>query len=124
MSVGPELTRDDIIAAAKGEFDGPFTIMEAMHAVPSIPDGDKFIEMFVEQNEDLGDGEESILFGSDMDAPPEAIAELTAILQATFTAWLDKHSAWPAVWMFSGTRNQETITPEPGEDASAETTGD
>lgn len=123
MTVGPELSREDIIAAGKAEFDDePFVIMEAMHSVPSVPDGDRFIEMFVDKNEDLA-GEDAT-FGDDMNPPAGARAELTAILHATFTAWLDKHDAWPTVWMFSSTRNQETINPEPIEDDGDTTNGD
>ncbi len=102
-------TREDAITAGRGEYDGEaFVILEATKAAPSLPDADDIIELFCERNEDLGD-QEGAGFGYDIGGTQEQRYELTVRLQDTLSDWLTRHKAWPHVWTFAATRNEEVI---------------
>lgn len=113
---GPCLTREEAIAEGdeSREDDQWLYICEANKETPSLPDGERFCEMFLDQNEDRG-GEDP--FGEDFNPTSEQHDELTAELRKVFCAWLDKHKLWPAVWNFNVVRNKESIPPREDPDA-------
>lgn len=106
-----EDTREAAIQAAiNDELDNDsrygFTIVEADKAVASIPDADDFLEMFFEDNEELGDNDGDG-FGADFKSTREQDAELTAALRDAFSGWMNKYSLWPDTWQFGTQRNEE-----------------
>lgn len=112
MSAGPFARKEDAIAEGKSDFDGEaFTIMQAAHAIPSIPDADRFIQVFLEDNEEMGDPEGDS-YGADFKATPDQEEELTAELERVFTAWMDKHELWPEVFMFGRIADRDDIEAE------------
>lgn len=116
---GPCATREEAIAEGDESRadDEHLYICEANKQSPSLPDGERFCEMFLDQNEDIG-GEDP--FGEDFNPTPEQHAELTAELHKVFTAWMDKHKLWPHVWTFRTIRNKECLPPRQDPDARRE----
>lgn len=97
-------SREEAIALGS-EYGEDFTICEADKGLPSIPNASQFIDMYCDQNEELGgDGD---MFGEDLNPTKEQEAELSAALAETFNAWLDKHRLRPRVWQFGTMRNEE-----------------
>ncbi|QKC99210.1 hypothetical protein [Mesorhizobium sp. NZP2298] len=110
-----EDTREAAIQAARndeldGEYYNGFTIVEADKAVAGIPDADRFLEMFFEQNEELGDADGDG-FGADYSGTREQEKELTADLARVFSNWMNKHKLWPDTWQFGTQRNEEYFPP-------------
>lgn len=103
-------TREDAIKEGRGQYgdDEDFFIIEAVHNEARLPDGARFLEMFIDMNEDHGDPEGDY-FGQDLPTKGEEVDELTKDINAVFTAWLDKHNRWPHVFTFGQQRNLERI---------------
>jgi hypothetical protein len=112
-TVGPEDTREAIIEAATGDFDGqPFVIVEAIKGIPTLrifsrSDAD-IIELLDEANRDKGDPEGDSLFA---DVTPFHAEQLAEALNDKIEEWARVCEINPHVWAFAETRNQEDITP-------------
>lgn len=112
LNVGPERTREDVIAAAIsdiGEGEGDFIVLEGvMHEI-------SLSASTVIDNAYEHWGDDSDLFSMEQDPPePQGSKEDEAAAEAEMQAFLD---AWVAKWrhtlptpnMFAATRNQETV---------------
>lgn len=106
-----EGSRDDVIAAARIDFDDGFTICEARKGTlkRSLPSAERIIEGMIESADDDG------LFGEDSAGDHwrdtgNAEAELDALLKA----WFDRNARqFPRPWQFAASRNEEYFAPEP-----------
>lgn len=110
-TVGPEASRDAVIAAGRVDFDGqPFFILEAIKpaAASLIPNARSFIESALEaaaDDEQFGEDGDFDLSGSQEEAAA-AYAELDAAL----SAWVEKWARiLPTPRTFHATRNAEVI---------------
>lgn len=121
---GPEPTRDAIIQAATGDEIGllddgglAFHIVEAWQAHVDLADhfdAAEFIEAVNESISDYGgeDGEPVV------DLSSVANASLETAVRAAIAKWQADNNMRFRNWIFSGTRNGETITiPVPQKDA-------
>lgn len=109
--VGPEASREAVIAAAAVDFDGEdFHIIEAVAGCVEqyIPSGDDVIGWVLESAADDG------LFGesgdADMSGAKETQAVAVAELDTAIKAWTQKWKhLLPVPWRFGATRNREYI---------------
>lgn len=112
-TVGPEGSREDVVAAALCDFDGePFHVVEACKGSMSsyLPSGQRIIEWMQECADDNG------AFGDDkyceLTGSAEAIAAAEADAKAVLADWFARHAAiFPTPWAFRATRNAEWISP-------------
>lgn len=111
-TVGPEASRDAIIAAATRDYDGErFHIVEARKGTMErwVPSGSDIIDQVFERSSDDG------AFGDDYGEPegtPEQIKAAEEDLDALLTAWYARHKhIFPEPWQFAESRNCEWITP-------------
>jgi hypothetical protein len=111
FSVGPEDTRDAIIAAARIEFCGEtFTIIEAWRGVFSPPSAD---DLMGEMTERWGDDDMGREDYPEFSGPLEAIKAAERDLDDLLRAWFERHRAiMPTPWCFADSRNTETFKVE------------
>lgn len=128
VGVGPCATRQDAIDEAvrcgfgldvdksNGVRSYSFTVLEATKApveLSSCVDFDCFIESLTERvDENHGDvAEAGSIFDTDQWNSDQA-RDLQAMIEATVAAWQAKHSIVIEPWLFTATRNQETVKVE------------
>lgn len=105
---GPYDTKEEAVDEGYGYGYESFTVMEAKHAKPWLPDADCIVTAFLDGNDELGDPDGDY-FGEDMKPTKEQEQELTDELRQVFSEWLDRHKLWPSVWSFGAMRNEEYI---------------
>ncbi len=110
-TVGPEDTREAVIAAGATDFDGEaFHIVEALKGSMArwLPKAERIIEIMAEASDDdgaFGEADYCELVGS-----AEAVSAAEADLNAALSGWFARHAGiFPTPWAFFRTRNAELI---------------
>lgn len=107
-TVGPEATRDAIIAAARLDAEGmSFTILEGRQAPIQVSDSvDAELILDAVEDQELGDPDGDPLTA---DVTKEQAVDLTRRVADAVDRWQDHHGIVLLPWAFTDTRNEETI---------------
>lgn len=115
-TIGPYDSREQVIATGRQDFDGDaFTIIEARKGTlrQYMPDADRIIEIMLEQADDDGAFGDDGYAGDNINDTTAAEADLNSALKD----WFARHEGvFGKPWVFSETRNEETLPalPEDG----------